>query len=147
MHVYRSMIIDDAVDRVWQAIRDFHGVAAWNPGVDKAVLENGAPTATGTIRSLQINDGTVFRETLLAHSDIEYFYTYDVLESPLPVTNYISTHRLIPITHSDQTLSIWESHFECAPDVANEMDSIVGDAIYIGGMTGLNRYLKESRDG
>ena len=135
MHVFRSMVIEHAIDHVWQAVRAFDGVAAWNPGVDKAVLENGAPTATGTIRSLQIPDGTVFRETLLAHSDREHFYTYDILESPLPVTGYISTHRFVPITHSNQTLGIWESHFDCAPDVANEMDRIVGDAIYIGGMT------------
>lgn len=147
MHVYRSMIIDETVDRVWQAVRAFDGVAAWNPGVDTAMLENGAPTAIGTIRALNIPDGTVFRETLLAHSDVEYFYTYDILECPLPVTGYVSTHRFIPITHSNQTLGIWESRFECAPDVANEMDSIVGDAIYVGGMTGLNRYLKENRDG
>lgn len=147
MHVYRSMIIDETVDRVWHAVRAFDGVAAWNPGVDTATLENGAPTAIGTIRALHIPDGTLFRETLLAHSDVEHFYTYDILECPLPVTGYVSTHRFIPITHSDQTLSIWESRFECAPDVANEMDSIVGDAIYVGGMTGLNRYLKENRDG
>ena len=143
MHVYRSMIIDKTVALVWQAVRAFDGVAAWNPGVDTAVLENGAPTAIGTIRALHISDGTVFRETLLAHSDVEYFYTYDILECPLPVTGYVSTHRFVSITHSHQTLSIWESRFECAADVANEMDSIVGDAIYVGGMTGLNRYLKE----
>ena len=143
MHVSRSMIIDAPIDQVWRAVRAFDGVASWNPGVTAATLENGAPTAVGTIRSLQIPDGTVFRETLLAHSDIEYFYTYDILDSPLPVMGYVSTHRFIPITHSNQTLSIWESHFDCDVDVANEMDRVVGDAIYIGGMTGLNQFLKE----
>ncbi|MEO0771592.1 MAG: SRPBCC family protein [Pseudomonadota bacterium] len=144
MHVFRSMIIDAPTPRVWQAVRAFDGVAAWNPGVTTATLENGAPTATGTVRALDIPDGSVFRETLLAHSDKDHFYTYDILESPLPVTGYISTHRFLPITHTGQTLGIWESHFDCDPDVANEMDSIVGDTIYIGGMTGLNDYLKES---
>ena len=147
MHVFRSMVIDADISRVWQAVRAFDGVAAWNPGVASAALENGAPTATGTIRSLQIPDGTVFRETLLAHSDAEYFYTYDILESPLPVERYVSTHRFLPITHSSQTLGIWESRFDCVADVANEMDSIVGDTIYIGGMTGLNQYLKENGNG
>ena len=147
MHVFRSMIINEQIECVWQAVRAFDRVAAWNPGVDEAVLESGEPTATGTIRSLQIPDGTLFRETLLAHSDHEHFYTYDILESPLPVTNYISTHRFIPVTHSGQTLSIWEADFGCASDVANEMDNVVGDAIFINGMTGLNQYLKEIRDG
>ena len=144
MHVFRSMVIDAEISRVWEAVRVFDGVAAWNPGVDKATLENGSPTATGTIRRLEIPDGSVFRETLLAHSEPEFSYTYDILESPLPVSNYVSTHRFITITHSRQTLGIWESRFDCPADVANEMDSLVGDTIYIGGMTGLNRYLKES---
>ena len=147
MHVYRSMVLNADIQRAWAAIRAFNGVAAWNPGVTKATLENGNPTATGTIRHLEIADGTQFRETLLAHSDTEHFYTYDILESALPVTGYISTHRLIPITHTGQTLGVWESRFECANDVAFEMDSIIGDAIYIGGMIGLNAYLKETAHG
>lgn len=147
MHVFRSMIIDAEIDRVWAAVRNFDGVAHWNPGVELATLETGTSTATGSIRSLQIADGTVFRETLLVHSDAEWFYTYDILESPLPVTGYVSTHRFLPITHTHQTLGIWESRFVCAPDEAIEMDKIVGDAIYIGGMIGLNQFLKENENG
>ena len=136
------MIINAAVDRVWAAVRDFGGVTAWNPGVNAAVLENGASTQVGTVRSLDVGGDVPFRETLLAHSDLEHFYTYDILESPLPVTSYVSTHRFIPITHTSQTLGIWESTFDCAPDVADETAKTVGDAIYIGGMAGLNAYLK-----
>ena len=141
MHVYRSMVIAAPLETVWAAVRAFDGVAAWNPAVTAARLETGAATETGAIRHLDIADGTVFCETLLAHSDLEHFYTYDILESPLPVTGYISTHRFLPITHSDQTLSIWESEFDCDPSVAEEMARVVGDAIYISGMEGLNAYL------
>ncbi len=144
MHVSRSMIIDAPIDRVWAAVRSFDSVAAWNPAVTNARIETGSPTATGAIRHLDIADGTVFRETLLAHSDVDHFYTYDILESPLPVTGYVSTHRFLAVTHSDQTLSIWESRFLCAASVADEMDKVVGDAIYIGGMIGLNAFLKEN---
>lgn len=144
MHVYRSMLIDTPIDRVWTAIRAFNGVAEWNPAVTAARMEQGSGTEIGAIRHLDIVDGTEFRETLLAHSDVEYFYTYDILESPLPLTDYVSTHRLIPVTASNQTLSIWESRFACDAGVAEEMDRIVGDDIYIGGMAGLNAYLKEN---
>ena len=147
MYVYRSMILEHHIDRVWQAVRAFDGVVNWNPGVVKATLEKGAPTATGTIRKLDVADGSVFRETLLAHSDVERSYTYDILESALPVASYVSTHRFVPITHSGQTLGIWESQFDCAEADADEMEKIVGDAIYIGGMTGLNEYLKEVQNG
>ena len=147
MHVFRSMIIDAPIDRVWSAVRAFDGVAAWNPGVTNARLETGAPTGTGALRHLDIVDGTVFRETLLAHSDRDHFYTYDIVEGPLPVTGYVSTHRFLPITASGQTLGIWESNFECPPDMSAEMDRVVGDGIYIGGMSGLNAYLKEHQNG
>ncbi|MEM6620841.1 MAG: SRPBCC family protein [Pseudomonadota bacterium] len=143
MHVYRSMILDAPLDQVWAVVRAFDGVAAWNPAVTAAQMESGTATATGSIRHLDIADGTAFRETLLAHSDAEHFYTYDILDSPLPVTGYISTHRFLPITHTDQTLGIWESQFNCDEGVAAEMDAVVGDAIYIGGMTGLNDYLRK----
>ena len=144
MYVFRSMIIEAPIAQVWAAVRAFDGVAAWNPGVERAVLENGAATATGTVRSLETGDGAVFRETLLAHSDAEHSYTYDILEAPLPVRKYVSTHRFVEITHSRQTLGIWESRFDCDASVTDEMDRVVGDAIYIGGMTGLNRYVKEA---
>ncbi len=146
MHVFRSMVIDAPIDRVWATIRNFDGVARWNPGVVGARMETGHATATGSIRHLDIADGSVFRETLLAHSDLEHFYTYDILDSPLPVANYISTHRFVAITHSQQTLGIWESHFDCAPEDEAEMQRVVGDAIYIDAMTGLNAYLKETRN-
>ena len=143
MHVFRSLLLDHPIDTVWAAVRDFDGVVNWNPGVTAAMLEGGAPTATGTIRTLEIADGTVFREMLLAHSDRDHFYTYDILDSPLPVTGYISTHRFVAITHTGQTLGIWESRFDCTPQDAAEMERVVGDAIYIDAMTGLNAYLKE----
>ena len=141
MKVYRSMILDAPIERVWAAVRAFDGVVSWNPAVTSARLENGESTETGTIRHLDIIDGTIFRETLLAHSDHEYFYTYDIIEGPLPVTNYISKHHFLPITHTDQTLGVWHSTFSCAPDQESAMDKIVGDEIYIGGMQGLNAYL------
>ncbi|WP_170763550.1 SRPBCC family protein [Ruegeria lacuscaerulensis] len=142
MHVFRSMVIEAEIDKVWSAVRAFDSVSAWNPGVELAELETGTKTAIGTIRKLHIPDGSVFRETLLAHSDLDHFYTYDILESPLPVNGYVATHRFIPITHTRQTLGIWESRFECAPSDCAELERIVGDVIYIGGMTGLNTFLK-----
>ena len=142
MRVFRSAVIGAPIDRVWAAVRAFDGVADWNPGVTGARLETGSPTGVGSIRHLDIIDGTVFRETLLAHSDLEHFYTYDILESPLPCGNYISTHRFIPITEGEITLGIWESRFDCAPDQEANLEEIVGDQIYVGGMKGLDDFLK-----
>ncbi|MEM6824067.1 MAG: SRPBCC family protein [Pseudomonadota bacterium] len=147
MHVFRSMIIDAPIERVWSAVRAFDGVAAWNPGVASARLETGRSTEVGALRRLDAQDGSIFRETLVGHSDLEHAYTYDIVEGPLPVSGYISTHRFLPITATDQTLGIWESTFDCAETDRAEMDKVVGDEIYIGGMSGLAAWLKETADG
>ena len=141
MKVFRSMVLDAPVARVWAAVRAFDAVVDWNPGVIAARMESGSPTAVGSVRHLDIADGTVFRETLLAHSDLEHFYAYDIVAGPLPCRDYMSTHRFIPITEGDRTLGIWQAEFECNRDDEARLDEIVGDGIYVAGMNGLNEYL------
>lgn len=143
MKVMRSVILDAPINKVWGAVRRFDGVANWNPGVTAAVMESGSATEIGSIRKLNIVDGSVFRETLLAHSDIEYFYTYDILESPLPCSDYVSTHRFIEITDGDRTLGIWEGEFNCKPADAEQLETVVGDSIYLAAQQALNHYLLE----
>ena len=141
MKVMRSVIIKAPVDRVWAAVRAFDGVVRWNPGVTAARMESGTSTSVGAIRHLDIVDGTVFRETLLAHSDLEHFYTYDIVEGPLPCRNYVSTHRFLPVTDGNLTLGIWSGEFDCDPADEASLEAIVGDAIYRDGVRGLNSYL------
>ena len=143
MKVKRSVIIDAPIDRVWRTVRRFDGVAAWNPGVAAAQMESGAPTEVGSVRKLDIVDGSEFRETLLAHSDLEHYYRYDIIDSPLNCRNYVSCHRFIEITEGNKTLGIWEGEFDCAPEDADELEKIVGDSIYRDAQLALNSYLQE----
>jgi len=144
MKVMRSVVIDAPIAKVWAALRRFDGVVNWNPGVTAAVLESGSATEVGAVRKLDIVDGTVFRETLLAHSDLEHFYTYDIIESPLPCHNYVSCHRLIEITDGNRTLGIWQGEFDCDIKDATNLESVVGDMIYLAAQQALNQYLQET---
>lgn len=145
MKLMRSVVIDAPIDEVWAEVRNFDGVVNWNPGVVGATLESGLPTQVGAVRKLDIVDGTVFRETLLAHSDLEHFYTYDIIESPLPCSNYVSCHRFIEITDGDRTLGIWQGEFDCADSDAEEMEAIVGEMIFLGAQQALNQYMQEKQ--
>ena len=138
----RSVIIHAPIAEVWAAVRPFDGVVHWNPAVVGARMETGSPTAVGSIRHLDIADGSVFRETLLAHSDIDRLYAYDIVEGPLPVTDYVSVHRFVPVTDGDLTLGIWSGEFNCAPSDAEQMEQVVGDMIYRDGMRGLDAFMK-----
>lgn len=143
MKVMRSVVIDAPIAIVWATVRDFDGVVNWNPGVSAATLESGLSTEVGAIRKLDIVDGSVFRETLLAHSDLEHFYSYDIIESPLPCRNYLSCHRFVEITDGDRTLGIWQGEFDCDDADAADLESIVGDQIYLAAQQALNQYMQE----
>ena len=145
MKVMRSVVIDAPINEVWAAVRRFDGVVNWNPGVTTATMESGLPTEVGAVRKLDIADGSVFRETLLAHSDLEHFYTYDIIESPLPCSNYVSCHRFIEITDGERTLGIWRGQFDCAEADAAQLEAIVGDMIYLSAQQALNQYLQENK--
>ena len=120
-------------------------MAKWNPGVAAARMESGSPTTVGAIRHLDIVDGTVFRETLLAHSDLERSYSYDIIESPLPCRNYVSSHRF-PADHRRQSHARHlgrQLRLRCLKD-ETELALVVGEQIYRDAMRGLNSFMKES---
>ena len=79
----------------------------------------------------------------MAHSDLEFFYTYDIIESPLPCRNYLSTHRLYRVTEGDLTLGVWEGRFDCDSADESRLESVVGDGIYRDAQKALGRYLEE----
>ena len=143
MKIMRSVIIDAPLDSVWATVRNFDSVANWNSGVSGARIETGSATTVGSVRHLDIADGSVFRETLLAHSDLEYFYSYDIIESPLPCVNYLSTHRFVEITEGNRTLGIWQGQFDCERADEASLESIIGDGIYRDAQHGLNQYMQE----
>ncbi len=145
MKLMRSVIINAPIETVWSAIRNFDGVDNWNPGVTAAKLESGSATEVGSIRLLDIVDGTQFRETLLAHSDLEHFYTYDIIDSPLNCQNYIATHGLIEITDGNKTLSYWRGEFDCSAEDQADLEQIVGEQIYHDAQRALNTYLQEQK--
>ncbi len=145
MKVIRSVVIDAPINKVWAVVRNFDGVVNWNPGVTAATMESGLPTEVGAVRKLDIADGSIFRETLLAHSDLEHFYSYDIIESSLPCSNYISCHRFVEITDGNKTLGIWQGEFDCTPEDEKKLDTIVGDMIYLSAQQALNEYMQEKK--
>ncbi len=76
-------------------------------------------------------------ETLLALSDLEHSYTYTIVESPLPLTNYIATIRLLPITDGNQTYIEWTAEFNCSPEAEENLVKTIGDGVFQGGFNSL----------
>jgi uncharacterized protein YndB with AHSA1/START domain len=140
--VYVSSIIDAPVAKVWEKVRDFNALPRWHPGIRDSRIENGEPSdRVGCVRDFNLQNGDRLREQLLGLSDYEYFCTYSILESPMPLTDYVATLRLTPVTDGDHTFVEWTAEFDCAPEAAEELVNGIGQNVFQAGFNALKRQL------
>ena len=105
VRVVKNTIIDAPVDRVWALLRDFNGHDQWHPAVKISAIERHLPSdLVGCVRRFQLQDGSELREQLLSLSDLEMAFSYCLLDTPVPLLNYVAHVRLLPsptaIAHS-----------------------------------------------
>lgn len=142
--VIRSAVIDAPIDRVWAVLRDFNSHHRWHPAVAHSRMENDLDgDVVGGVRKFSLSDGQELREQLLRHSDSDHAFTYCILDSPLPLRDYVATVRLKPVTDGNQTFWDWRARFRAPGNRAAELKHLVGSQIYESGFTGLRMFLAE----
>ena len=138
--VYVSSVIDASADRVWSIVRDFNGLPRWMPVVADSRIEGGQPPdKVGCIRNFNMKNGGNIREQLLSLSDYEYTCSYAILESPMGVSNYTATLKLMPITDGDRTFAEWTAEFDCDPAREQELVDQIGTGVFQAGFDNLKR--------
>ena len=144
--VYTSSVIDAPADKVWERIRDFNGLPRWHPAIRDSRIENAEPSdKVGCIRDFHLQNGDQIREKLLGLSDYDMFCTYSILESPMPLTDYVATIRLTPITDGDRTFAEWSAEFDCAPEEEQGLVEGIGGNVFQGGFDSLKRHFSGGR--
>ncbi len=142
--VIRSAVIDAPIERVWAVLRDFNSHHRWHPAVESSQIENDLDgDVVGGVRRFNLVDGAELREQLLYHSDNDFTITYSILDSSLPLLDYVATIRLKPVTDGNQTFWHWRSKFRAPNDRASELENLVGYQIYEAGFNGLRTFLAE----
>lgn len=145
MHVVKSTVLDASTATVWNVLRDFNGHDRWHPAVATSAIERvQAADRIGCVRRFTLKDGSVLREQLLALSDLEQTFSYCLLDTPIPMFNYIAHVRLLPVTDGDRTFWHWESHFTTHPEDGDRITQMVAEDIYQAGFDAIRRYLKEA---
>ena len=141
VQVYASSVIDASADNVWARIRDFNGLPQWHPHIADSRIENNQPSdRVGCIRHFHLRDGGMIREKLLALSDYDYSCSYEILESPMGVTQYVATLKLSPVTDGARCFAEWSAEFECAPGREQELSDSIGGGVFQGGFDALKRH-------
>lgn len=139
--VYVSSVIDAPSEKVWDRVRDFNALPKWHPRIRESRIEDALPAdKVGCIRNFNLQNGDNIREQLLGLSDYDMFCTYAILESPMPLSDYVATLRLTPVTEGDRTFIEWSAEFSCDP--ANEDDLVngIGTNVFQGGFDALKRH-------
>jgi Polyketide cyclase / dehydrase and lipid transport len=138
--VYVSSVIGAPAAKVWARVRDFNGLPNWHPAIAESRIENGEPAdKVGCIRNFSLRNGDRLREQLLGLSDYDMVCTYSILDSPMPLTGYVATLRLTPVTDQDRTFIEWSADFDCAPDKEQDLVSGIGGNVFQGGFDALKR--------
>ena len=139
--VYISSIINAPAAKVWERVRDFNGLPNWHPRIRDSRIEDALPAdKVGCIRNFNLQNGDNIREQLLGLSDYDLFCSYSILESPMPLTDYVATLRLNPVTDGDRCFAEWSAEFECTLDVEDELVSGIGTNVFQGGFDALKRH-------
>jgi uncharacterized protein YndB with AHSA1/START domain len=140
--VYVSSVIDAPAAKVWEKVRDFNALPRWHPRIRESRIENGEPSdKVGCVRDFRLQNGDRLREKLLGLSDYDMFCTYSILESPMPLTDYIATLRLTPISDGDRTFVEWTAEFDCAAEAAVELVDGIGNNVFQAGFDALKRQM------
>ncbi|MFY0614262.1 MAG: SRPBCC family protein [Hyphomicrobiaceae bacterium] len=139
--VYQSSVINGSAEKVWERVRDFNGLPKWHPRIRDSRIEEALPSdKIGCIRNFNLQNGDNIREQLLGLSDYDMFCTYAILESPMPLTDYVATLRLTPVTEGERCFIEWSAEFSCDPAQEGDLVNGIGTNVFLAGFDALKRH-------
>lgn len=137
-----STVLNAPAEGVWEVLRDFNGHDRWHPAVAESAIERGrASDEVGCVRRFRLQDGSELREQLLTLSDLEQSFTYCLLDTPVPLFNYVAHVRLFPVTDGDRCFWEWESRFDTPAGREAELAELVGNDIYRAGFNAIRAHM------
>ena len=140
--VIRSTILPCTPDTVWAVLRDFGGEADWHPSIASAGIDRGqGGSDVGCTRQLKLADGADVCEKLLTLSDLEMAYSYCMLDTTVPLFNYIAHVHLYPVTDEDHTFWEWRSSFHTREGEEEAMTRLVAEGVYETGFRAMRQHL------
>jgi len=142
--VRRSTVIDAPIAAVWEILRDFNGHDQWHPAVERSELDGGLKTdQLAAVRNFVLTGGERLREKLLMLSDKDHCFRYAIVESEIPLMNYVAEVSLKPVTDGDKTFWSWSSQFETPQGQENELEEIVAQGVYEAGFEAVRSMLEQ----
>ncbi|MDZ7720512.1 MAG: SRPBCC family protein [Balneolaceae bacterium] len=130
-----SGTIEAPSDDVWKLAGNFGELNRFVEAITGCIT-NGS--GVGAERTLYLQDGGKVKEKLESLDNDQKKLTYSIVESPMPIEDYIGTIQVKELdeNHSEFT---WSSTFNVADEAANEMKEVL-EGLYELGVEGLKKH-------
>ena len=126
---------------IWAFAGDFCSIKDWHPLVaDCKETQEG----NDTLRALTLKNGGTIKEKLTDKDDLSY--SYEIVESPLPVKNCKAKFWVEPDDEPERTAVYWEAEFDANGASDDEATKKVLD-ILVAGMKGIKKVALEKTPG
>ncbi|MEM7171431.1 MAG: SRPBCC family protein [Pseudomonadota bacterium] len=134
VRVSRSTVIDAPIEAVWSVLRDFNDHDRWHPAVARSRIDDGKkPDQIGSVRNFVLASGERIREQLLSLSDKNHAFRYTIVESDIPLMDYVAEVSLKPVTDGQRTFWSWKSSFRTPLGQEEELANLVAEGVYEAG--------------
>lgn len=120
-------------DKVWAIAADFCAIKTWHPAIADCKQGKDGETVT---RTLTLKDGGTIEEKLTGKDDLSY--SYEIISSPLPVTNYKAKLWVEKDDEPDRSVILWTATFD-AKDASDAEAKKVIDGIFAAGVKGIKQ--------
>jgi len=147
LKVTKSVDVAVPVEKAWDAIKDFDALNKWHPGFASDQIVKGENNKVGAVRKLTVKDGPSFTEELLAFDPATHSYRYRIIESPLPLRDYVSHISVKPNSKGGSHVT-WSGSFKRKSTADNPPEAENDDAalklvngVYDGGLANLKKML------
>ena len=114
--------LEASADTVWGLLRDFGDISAWS-STGKMLQSDGE--GAGAIRRVESQDGLLV-ERCEAHDEEAQTFSYALIESPYPFSDYVAVVKLTPLG-SDRCAIEWSSEFEPKPGLEDVLRKSIED--------------------
>ena len=136
LNVRKEINVSAAAKDVWALLGDFNSLEIWHPAVVKSSLVGDGKTP-GDQRTLSLPGDATILEDLISHSDDEMSYSYRIVESPLPLADYVSALQ-VEAVEDDSSRVVWSSAFN-ANGVSDKEAIDVVSGIYDAGLESISK--------
>ncbi|HJU18097.1 MAG TPA: SRPBCC family protein [Stellaceae bacterium] len=122
---------------VWDVIGDFGAIAKWHPAIADSRAEGSRP---GALRRLTLKNGDRLVERLEEFNDGERYYSYSLVEGPLPVAEYYSTLHVRAAYDAPSATVEWTGAFTAKDAPESDVEHLI-QSIYQAGIDALRQQL------